>query len=513
MFSTLAAAETIGVVGRSSRAIRTTREPFSPACTIHIRAARWSSTRPSRSPDRDDADGARIVFGGEILAHDDLREGRGRAHRHSDRRHRWDDRQCPDVTGRRVSLVSQTCCKGRSRRFESTAALSETLARLPIRPEAGFRGGTWGPRGVIVYGMPGAPGLQMIPDTGGQPERLAPNRPRAKAMALPTFSPMGATCCFSRRTGFTFPRSVCSTWTRARYARCLPASARTYVSSGHLLFVKDDVLSAVAFDVKRHEVIGTPVPILQDISIGDRGQLSVSSDGTLVYVRGYRGIYPKSRPVWVESRGRETPLPNMSADVYTHVRIAPSGAKVALAADSGASLALYVYNINRGSLTRIAAGRDPLWTPDGQRPCSSRQPEGSRSTKWAVFTARRWLRESPAPVGDPRATFHLSNPTPLLRWQAHGAHNGQLGRKSTSVCHCCALTTSHYAPCSSPRFLTPTPRFLPTANGLRIIRTAPIPTRCTSSASGSDRSPASLDVRWSRPDLVPGWCATVLSKR
>jgi hypothetical protein len=70
-----------------------------------------------------------------------------------------------------------------------------------------------------------------------------------------------------------------------------------YVSSGHLVYVRDGTLMAVAFDLKGLRVTGTPVAIVKDVmqavrtgslSLSETGaaQFSVSDTGALVYVRG-----------------------------------------------------------------------------------------------------------------------------------------------------------------------------------------------------------------------------------
>jgi hypothetical protein len=66
-----------------------------------------------------------------------------------------------------------------------------------------------------------------------------------------------------------------------------------YVPSGHLVYAFGGSLFAVPFDVKRLEVTGSAVPVIQGISRADApGQqtgiahFSVSSNGSLMYVEG-----------------------------------------------------------------------------------------------------------------------------------------------------------------------------------------------------------------------------------
>ena len=60
-----------------------------------------------------------------------------------------------------------------------------------------------------------------------------------------------------------------------------------YVPTGHLVYGVGGTLRAVAFDLRRLEVVGTPVPVLEQVMTTPAGaNMSISDDGTLVYVPG-----------------------------------------------------------------------------------------------------------------------------------------------------------------------------------------------------------------------------------
>ena len=62
-----------------------------------------------------------------------------------------------------------------------------------------------------------------------------------------------------------------------------------YLRSGHVIYILDNVLYAVAFDIERLQPIGQPVPIVEGImTVGamSGAQFSVSDSGTLVYLAG-----------------------------------------------------------------------------------------------------------------------------------------------------------------------------------------------------------------------------------
>ena len=67
-------------------------------------------------------------------------------------------------------------------------------------------------------------------------------------------------------------------------------SQAQYVPSGHLVYVAAGTLRAVAFDLKRLEMIGTAIPVVSQVVTLPNGtaEFDIARDGTLVYVRRWR---------------------------------------------------------------------------------------------------------------------------------------------------------------------------------------------------------------------------------
>src|SRR5262249_58322647 len=62
-----------------------------------------------------------------------------------------------------------------------------------------------------------------------------------------------------------------------------------YVPSGHLLYIHSGTLFAMAFDPSRLESLGSPMPVLDDVtanSAAGSALYSVSDTGVLVYLTG-----------------------------------------------------------------------------------------------------------------------------------------------------------------------------------------------------------------------------------
>ncbi len=125
----------------------------------------------------------------------------------------------------------------------------------------------------------------------------------------------------------------------------------------------------VRFDLERLEVIGNPVPVIDELftTTGGWANYAVSPRGTLVYVPG-RSLPPRSL-VWVDRSGHETPLP-VPPRPFIGVRLSPDGTRVALTIRED-DTDIWVWEIGRQTLSRLTfdPGPDaaPVWTSDGER--------------------------------------------------------------------------------------------------------------------------------------------------
>ena len=245
-------------------------------------------------------------------------------------------------------------------------------------------GASWGDDDRIVFGV-GASGLMQISAAGGTVTELtALNSERREfSHRLPHVLP-GSDAVLFTVTHNRFPRwDETQVWVHSRrsgQSKLLiegGADAR-YVSSGHLLYVRDGALLAVPFDAQRLELTGGAVGVAPDVmqaayvpgQPGDSGamQASVSRTGTLVYLTGGVHVPPEYSVVEVDRTGRESPLP-IEAKPYRTLRLSPDGTRLALSS-LGRDRSIWLYAYDRGTLSKLAnAGRSvvPVWTPDGER--------------------------------------------------------------------------------------------------------------------------------------------------
>jgi serine/threonine protein kinase/Tol biopolymer transport system component len=245
-----------------------------------------------------------------------------------------------------------------------------TLAQNTITGSGGPFGATWSAQGTIVFATSTTRGLRRISAAGGEVETLTtPDRSRGEFRhGWPEFLPDGRNLLFTVDAGGILNIVLLDVATGTQTVLIRGGSRARYVPTGHLVYEIDDTLRAVAFDLERRSVVGTPVPVLAPD--GGAYEFDVAADGTLVYLTG-RASSVASTLVWVDRRGEEKPL-GVPDGRHMHPRIAPDGARVVFFRSE--LRALFVWDIARARLTRAVldeaggqGGTVPLWTPDGGR--------------------------------------------------------------------------------------------------------------------------------------------------
>jgi serine/threonine-protein kinase len=255
---------------------------------------------------------------------------------------------------------------------------------VPIVATSQLFGISWGDDDRLVFASSSG-GLLEVPATGGSATTLtSPNAERGEfTHRLPHVLP-GSDGVLFTLTRNRFPRwDETEIWLYSRRAAETRlviqggADAR-YVSSGHLLYVREGALLAVPFDLERLQVTGGAVGVVADVMQAayiaglpnETGvmQASVSATGTLVYIPG--GTHPATeyQVLQLDRTGRGGPLPVPAHDFRT-LRISPDGASMVLAS-VGRNRGLWLYGFARGTFERLTAAglsQAPIWTRDGQR--------------------------------------------------------------------------------------------------------------------------------------------------
>jgi serine/threonine-protein kinase len=123
---------------------------------------------------------------------------------------------------------------------------------------------------------------------------------------------------------------------------------------------------AARFDAKRLSLTGRPVRMEDEIALTwGTATIGLSQNGTLLYAR----YSPKSEVVRVGRDGRTQAVDSAWTGNFVTPALSPKGDRLAVGVLNGASLELWVKELDHGVFTRLASGGTlnyrPAWSSDG----------------------------------------------------------------------------------------------------------------------------------------------------
>jgi serine/threonine-protein kinase len=217
--------------------------------------------------------------------------------------------------------------------------------------------------------------MRVSADVGGTPQVAVPLAAGELSQRWPQVLPGGDAILFTSNGGVTG-------WNEANIVVQKVASGERrvlqrgyhgrYLSSGHLVYLRDGTLFATPLDLRSLTVKGPTVPVIEGVaSNGGTGSawFAASATGLFAYVPGTStggGGIPIS---WMDREGRVTPLRATRAP-WRNLRFSPDGERVAFDMQTSPS-DIWIYEWARDSLAPLtsdpATDTDPVWTPDGRR--------------------------------------------------------------------------------------------------------------------------------------------------
>ena len=243
---------------------------------------------------------------------------------------------------------------------------------VTLAAAAALNGASWGADDLILYGQPA--GIMQVSGAGGTPELLIPTL-EGDIFHGPQILPDGEWVLFTVRsagqTSWNEAQIVAQSVTTGE-RRVLIDGGRDgrYLATGHLVYLVNNVLFAVAFDVDSREVTGGPVPLVEGVRQANTGaaQFSVSTNGSLVYIPGSaRGELSLT---WVDRHGDEEMIA-APPRVYGRPRVSPDGTRVAVDIIDGDNRDIWIWNLAEERLTQLtfdeADDNYALWTLDSAR--------------------------------------------------------------------------------------------------------------------------------------------------
>ena len=252
------------------------------------------------------------------------------------------------------------------------------VVRLHDDLESNPAGASWSKDGTIVLGQSRA-GIMKVSEDGGAAEVLvAPDPDRRFLYHGPRFLPGGDAILFSQSASmFRRDEGVIVAQSLQTGERQIVLEGGTdgrYLSTGHLIFVRENTLFAVAFDPVRLSVVGSPVPVIEAVRMDSNGtSLSVAESGTLVHVP--LGTGASERLVWVDRDGEASPLVNEPGDYYSP-RFSPDGKRLAFI--RGADAWIYELELESASRLTTQGAASTAWSPDGVWIAFSSGPDGDQ---------------------------------------------------------------------------------------------------------------------------------------
>jgi serine/threonine-protein kinase len=238
------------------------------------------------------------------------------------------------------------------------------------------RGAWWSEDGAIVFAPHYRRGLMRVSSDGGEAQPVTTLTDGEITHRFPQVLPGGVGILYTAST-----EQMIGTGSTL-VVQPLPSGKRTivqrggyfgrYAGSGHIVYMQDDTLFAMPFDLRRLTVTGPAARTIDSIQ-SDHGrgsaQLTLSQTGTMAYIPG--GDRYGARPiVWMDRTGALATLRAEPSEWY-NAEFAPDGRRIAVDVRNGGQTDIWVHDWSRGSLTRITSGamneEFPVWTPDGAR--------------------------------------------------------------------------------------------------------------------------------------------------
>jgi eukaryotic-like serine/threonine-protein kinase len=236
------------------------------------------------------------------------------------------------------------------------------------------RGGAWSGSGVIVFQMDSLGPLYGVSASGGTPApvTMLDQSRMERSHKSPSFLPDGMHFLYSalgRRGDGVFLGSLDS----PEGKRLLEAESNAVYTSGHVLFGLNGALMAQRFDLRKLQVSGEPLRIVEQVHFNPItvvAAFSASDTGVLAYYAGTDSDLTQS--TWIDRTGK-TLASIGEPRLHLASNLSRDGTKIAVDRrdPQTGNWDIWLMDAARGATARLtthpAPDTYPVWSPDGSR--------------------------------------------------------------------------------------------------------------------------------------------------
>lgn len=241
------------------------------------------------------------------------------------------------------------------------------------------RGGTWNKDDLILFTPDVFLGIHRVPAAGGTPteETTLDNARSESSHRWPVFLPDGKHYIFlAANFSGQFDRNALFLGELGSKDRRLlaPASSNAaYAEPGYLLYTRDNVLLAQAFNAKSFSLAGDPHQLLRDVyylPVVDLALFDAAKNGTLIAQKGSASA--ASRLTWFDREGKSLGVLGQ-AGAYANPNLSPDGTRVAFdqVSPDGRATGIWVQDLKMDTAARLtlhpSLNQAPVWSPDGKK--------------------------------------------------------------------------------------------------------------------------------------------------
>jgi Tol biopolymer transport system component len=234
------------------------------------------------------------------------------------------------------------------------------------------RGASWGEDGNIIAALDSQAGLSQVPAEGGKVITLTELGPGEVSHRWPQVLPGGKAVLFNASIAYgNYDEAEISVVPLKDHQRKIliehGGMFPRYVPSGHLVYVTKGSAVAVPFDPDLLQTRGPATrleEVSSDVNFGS-AQIDFSRSGTIAFRKGR--TLALSTLQWLDGAAKTESLGTEPA-YYLFPRLSPDGRRLAYLVSQGSSTDLWIYDLQRGSKTRLTAGvvTYPAWSPDNR---------------------------------------------------------------------------------------------------------------------------------------------------